>query len=94
VIFSTYRFFKKPLENLTQAQSSFVSNKGAGWRAIKYNELSKFKSIFLLKEFFFTSPQLKITLFKAVHMQLALMCFVEELIDNNKKQLIKRCANV
>lgn len=95
VIFSTYKFFQKPLANLTQAHSFFVPKKGVVWcaRTLKHNGLLKFKNIFLLKELFFTSPQLKITLFKAVHIQLALMCFVKGLIDNNKRQLIKREDN-
>lgn len=43
---------------------------------VKDNTLSKCKNIFLLNELFFTSPQLKITLFNTVILQLALMCCI------------------
>jgi hypothetical protein len=95
VIFSTYKFFQEPLANITQAYSFFVTKKGVVWCLITLNNngLTKFKNIFLLKELFFTSPQLKITLFKAVFIQPALNV-VFRLTNNNKSQLIKREANV
>jgi hypothetical protein len=95
VIFSTYKFFQEPLANITQAYSFLVPKKGVVWCLItlKNNGLTKFKNIFLLKELFFTSPQLKITLFKAVFIQPALIV-VFRLINNNKSQLIKREADV
>ena len=95
VIFSTYKFFQEPLTNITQAYSFLVPKKGVVWCLItlRNNGLTKFKNIFLLKELFFTSPQLKITLFKAVFIQPALNV-VFRLINSNKSQLIKREANV
>ena len=96
VIFSTYKFFQEPLANITQAPPFFVPKKGVVWCLItlKNNGLTKFKIIYLLKELFFTSPQLKITLFNAVFIQPALTRVVYRLLNNNKSQLIKRETNV
>lgn len=97
VINSTYKFFQEPLANVTQVQvySFFISKKGILWCIItlRKNGLSKFKNIFLLKELFFTSPQLKITLFQTVLLQSDLMCFVDTLLNKYKNQNIKREAN-
>jgi hypothetical protein len=95
VICSRYKFSQEPLINEKQAYSFFMSKKGVVLNRItlKHYGLSKLKNIFLLKELFFTSPQLKITLFDAVLLQLTLMHFVDTLLDNKKSQLIKRKAN-
>lgn len=100
VIFSTYEFPQEPLTNEKPAYSFFMPKKGVVLNTVifkviilKYNRLSKFRNNFLLKELFFTSPQLKITLFKPVFLQLALMHFVNILLGNKKSQFIKREAN-
>jgi hypothetical protein len=56
----------------------------------KDNGLLKFKNIFLLKEHIFTSPQLKITLFKTVLIQLTLMLYVYMTLSNIRVNLLKR----
>jgi len=105
VIFSTYEFTQESLANAKSAPSFFMSKNGVVLNntvtlkvatlkvmILKDNRLSNFKNIFLLKELFFTSPQLKITLFNTVFLQLSLMHFVDILLGNlrNKKsQLIK-----
>lgn len=105
VIFSTYEFFTESLASAKLAPSFLMPKKGvvlntailklAILKAItlKYNRLSKFRNYFLLKELFFTSPQLKITLFKTVCLQFALMPFVAPILGNKNSQLIKRKAN-
>jgi hypothetical protein len=95
VIFSTYEFTHESLANAKSAHTFFMSKNGVILNEVilKKIELSKFKNIFLLKELFFTSPQLKITLFNAVLLQLTLMDFVEILLDNMKRKQIKRESN-
>ena len=77
VIFSTYEFLTESLASAKLAPSFFMSNK-----ALTYIE-SCFvsKSNFHLKDFFFTSPQLKNTLFKTASAQLIFMlCFLFQAI--------------
>lgn len=96
VIFSTYEFTQESLAIAKSAPSFFMSKNGVVLNTIslKDNGLLKFKNIFLLKELFFTSPQLKITLFNTVLLQLALMPFFNTRIGDKKSQLIKRETNV
>jgi len=96
VIFSTYKCTQESLANAKSTHSFFMPKNGVVSNTIilKYNGLLKLKNIFLLKEIFFISPQLKITLFKTVFLQSALMQFVDTIIDNMKSHLIKREANV
>ena len=101
VIFSTYKFLTESLANAKLTLPFFMLKKSVILDIVilkffiqKYNKLSKFKNNFLLKEIFFTSPQLKITLFHTVFLQLALMLFVSKLFGNKNYQLIKRKANV
>jgi len=96
VIFGTYEFTLESLANAKSTPSFFMPKNGVVSNTIilKYNGLLKLKNIFLLKEIFFISPQLKITLFKTVFLQSALMQFVDTIIDNMKSHLIKREANV
>ena len=91
VIFSTYEFTQESLAIAKSAPSFFMSKNDVFLNRLIINDngLLKFRNIFLLKELFFTSPQLKITLFKPVFLQLALMPFVDTIIGNNKSQLIK-----
>ena len=90
VIFSTYEFTQESLAIAKLAPSFFMPKNGV---VLKDSSLSKLKNIFLLKELFFTSPQLKITLFNTVLLQLALMLFFDT-ISSKKSSLIKREANV
>lgn len=84
VIFNTYKFFTEPLA-YAELAPSFLMPKKKETLNIKVLKFSG-----LLKEFFFTSPQLKITLFQTVFLQLALMPFVNKIIGNRSNQLIKR----
>lgn len=70
VIFSTYEFLRESLANAKSALSFFMSKNvvilimvALHSQMFKDQGLVKFKNIFLLKELFFISPQLKITLF-------------------------------
>jgi len=103
VIFSTYEYTQESLAIAKLAPPFFMPKNGVVLNGVivnlkviilKYNGLLKFKNIFLLKELFFTSPQLKITLFKTVLLQLALMHFVDTILVNVKSKFIKREANV
>tara|TARA_R110001583_G_scaffold88591_1_gene229587 strand:- start:15995 stop:16330 length:336 start_codon:yes stop_codon:yes gene_type:complete len=103
VIFSTYEFSQESLANVKSTLTIFIFKNSVVLNTVilkvtplKDNGLSKVKNIFLLKELIFTSPQLKITLFKTVFLQLALICFVDSILGsgNKKSQLIKRKANV
>ncbi len=99
VIFNTYEFFTESLAHAKLAPSFFMSEKSEkeetlNIKALKFIGLSKFKNIFLLKEFFFTSPQLKITLFYTALLQAVLIFIVYKIIGHNKRQLIKRKTNV
>ena len=110
VIFSTYEFTQESLA-MTKLTPSFfmprnnvilntVMLKVALLKVMLLKEivLLKLKNIFLLKELFFTSPQLKITLFKAVLLQLTLVhlfdTFLMKKLVDDKSSLIKREANV
>ena len=75
VIFSTYGFTRESLAILKLAPSFFMPKNGVVFSKVilKCINLEKLKNIFLIKELFFTSPQLKITLFNAVYLQLSLM---------------------
>jgi len=90
VIFGTYEFTLESLANAKSTPSFFMPKNGVVSNTIilKDNRFLKLKNIFLLKELFFTSPQLKITLFKPVLLQLALMHFVDTIIGNMKSQFI------
>ncbi len=72
VIFSTYKFFQGSLAIAKLALAFFTCKNDVVFNSIEliYIDLSKIKNIFLLKEHIFTSPQLKITLFKTVLIQL------------------------
>jgi len=96
VIFSTYKFTQESLAIAKSAPSFFMPKNGVVLNKVVHfdNRLSKFKNIFLLKELFFTSPQLKITLFHTVLLQLALMPFFDPIVGNKKSPIIKREANV
>jgi len=96
VIFSTYEFPQEPLAFAKSAPPFFMPKNGVVLSSVILfdNILSKFKNIFLLKELFFTSPQLKITLFKPVLLQLTLMSFFDTILGNKKSIIIKREANV
>jgi len=61
VIFSTYEFFVESLASAKLAPPFFMKKKVL---AFKESYLLQFKINLLKKEFFFTSPQLKNTLFK------------------------------
>jgi hypothetical protein len=61
VIFSTYEFFVESLASAKLAPPFFMKKKVL---ASKESNLLQFKINVLKKEFFFTSPQLKNTLFK------------------------------
>ncbi len=88
VIFNTYKFFTEPLA-YAELAPSFLMPKKKETLNIKVLKFSG-----LLKEFFFTSPQLKITLFQTVFLQLALMFTIKEIIVHNERQPTKRKANV
>jgi len=78
VIFSTYKFAQESLEIEKSARTIFMSKNVVVLNVMSliYKGLLKFINIFLLKELFFTSPQLKITLFKTVFKQFMLIiCF-------------------
>jgi hypothetical protein len=100
MIFSTYKFPQESLiiEYLAHAffmfENSVVSNKVIliviSLVITKEIQLLKIKNIFLLKELIFTSPQLKITLFKTVVLQLALMLFIYTILANTRINLLKR----
>jgi hypothetical protein len=106
VILSTYEFPQESLVNVKLAHSFFMpKNSGAlntdtfkvitlKVKRIKDNKLLNFRIFFLLKELFFTSPQLKITLFKPVLLQLTLMHFIDKILGNKKSHLTKRESNV
>ena len=96
VIFSTYEFTQESLVIVKLAPSFFMPKNGVVLTKIILNDngLSTFKNIFLLKEFFFTSPQLKITLFNTVLLQLALLRFFDTILNNKKSLFIKRETNV
>ena len=68
VIFSTYEFFVESLASAKLAPPFFMKKKVL---ASQESNLLQFKINFLTKEFFFTSPQLKNTLYKTVLTQLA-----------------------
>jgi len=105
VIFSTYEFFREFLASAKSAPPFFMSKntlvlKLMTWIGyslkdkLKDSYLSNFENIFLLKELFFTSPQLKITLFKAVLAQFSLKaCFVKTKLSNNMCLLVQGKIN-
>lgn len=81
VIFSTYEFFVESLASAKLAPPFFMQKKGT---VFKESYFLQFKNNFLKKEFFFTSPQLKNTLFKTALMQLTLiLCFLFCYTSNN-----------
>jgi hypothetical protein len=100
VILSTYEFFQESLVNVKLAHSFFMPKNSnvlntvtLKIKCLKGNRLLNSRNIFLLKEFFFTPPQLKITLFKPVLLQSTLMHLVDKILDKKKSHLIKREAN-
>lgn len=104
VIFSTYEFTQESLAMAKSTPSFFMPKNDVVLKVLilENNGLLKlkleFKNIFLLKELFFTSPQLKITLFKPVFLQLALMHFFDvflmKMLVNKQSSPIKREVNV
>ena len=96
VMFSTYEYISESLSIAKLAPPFFMPKNGVVLNKLnlKDNGLSTFKNIFLLKELFFTSPQLKITLFNTVSLQLALMSFFDAIFGNKKGPIIKRETNV
>lgn len=106
VIFSTYEFSQESLADAKSAPPFYMPKSSGALntdtlkviilkvKRIKDNKLLNFRNFFLLKELFFTSPQLKITLFKPVLLQLTLMHFVDKILGNKKSHLIKRESNV
>lgn len=95
VIFNTCEFTQESLANAKSTRPLFMSENGVVSNIIILNHIGllKFKNIFLIKELFFISPQLKITLFKPVFLQLALVHFANTHLGNKKSQFIKREAN-
>lgn len=91
VIFSTYGFTLESLANAKSAPSFFMPKNGVVLNKIilNGNGLIRLKNNVLLKELFFTSPQLKITLFNTVLLQLALMHFCDTILCNKKSLFIK-----
>jgi hypothetical protein len=98
VIFSTYEFIKESLSIAKLAPSFLIPKNDVVLNKVlvkvKVNGLTKFKYIFLLKEFFFTSPQLKITLFNTVLLQFTLIVFFYKKVSNKISLLLKRKTNV
>lgn len=97
VIFSTYKFAQESLEIEKSAQTIFMSKNVVVLNVISliYKGLLKFINIFLLKELFFTSPQLKITLFNTVLIQLVLISyFCDSRIGNMVNPLNKEKSYV
>lgn len=97
VIFSTCEFSQESLAIAKSAHSVFLSKKGFHKRNsfnCFYFNGSDYFDINSIKRTFFTSPQLKITLFKPVFLQFVLMAFTKIVIGNLKGQLIKRETNV
>ena len=96
VIFGTYEFTQESLANAKSAPSFFMPKNGVVLNKVILvdNGLSKITNIFLLKELFFTSPQLKITLFNTVLLQLTLLPFFDRKLRNKMSLLLKRKANV
>jgi hypothetical protein len=102
VTFSIYVFTQESLANVKSALYFLMPKNDVILNTVtlklillKDNKLLKFRNFFLLKELIFTSPQLKITLFKPVFLQLSLVYFVDSILGlgNKKSQLIKREAN-
>lgn len=109
VIFSTYEFPRESLANAKSAPPFFMfknalvlklmtwigySLKNKLKDKFKDKYLSNFENIFILKELFFTSPQLKITLFKAVLAQFSLKrCFFKTKLSNNMCLLVQGKIN-
>ena len=73
VIFNTYKLFRESLATAKLAHSFLMSKNVVvlNLLTVTNNALLSCTNIFLLKEFVFTSPQLKITLFNTVYLQLA-----------------------
>ena len=96
VIFSTYKFTYGSLANAKSAPSFFMFKNNVVLNIITLviYGCSKFKKFFLLKDLIFTSPQLKITLFKPVLLQLALTYLYYLFLASKNNQLIKRESNV
>lgn len=96
VIFSTYKFTYGSLANAKRAPSFFMFKNDVVLNiiALVMYGCSKFKKNFLLKDLIFTSPQLKITLFKPVLLQLALTNLFYLFLASKNNQLIKRESNV
>lgn len=95
VVFSTCEFSQESLAIAKLALSFFMPKNGVVLNTVILKVVI-FKVV-TLKELFFTSPQLKITLFKPVLVQLSLMHFVDTILgslSNKKSQLIKRETNV
>lgn len=105
VIFSTYEFPRESLANAKSAPPFFMFKNALVLKLItwigyslkdklKDKYLSNFKNILLLKELFFTSPQLKITLFKTVLAQFSLKrCFFKTKLSNNMCLLVQGKIN-
>lgn len=79
VIFSTCEFSQESLAIAKSALSFFTST-----NALVLNTV--ILKVVILKELFFTSPQLKITLFTPVLLQLNLMRFIDTILSNNKRK--------
>ena len=94
VIFSTYEFIKESLSIAKLARSFLIPKNGVVLNKVKVNGLTKFKYIFLLKEFFFTSPQLKITFFNTVLLQFTLIAFFDKKVSKKMSLFLKRETNV
>lgn len=91
VIFSTCGFFLGSLVITKLTHSPFMSKKCLNeWN----NLICGYFNSNNIKRNFFTSPQLKITLFKPVFLQLAFVSFTKKIKDQMEKQLIKREVNV
>ena len=97
VIFSTCGFSKESLTIVISALRLFMSKKSikkSDSHKKYYFDSNGYFNRKIIKRTFFTSPQLKITLFKPVFLQLALMHFTNVVISNIKRKLIKREINV
>lgn len=88
VIFSTYEFFVESLANANLTQSFFMYKKDEVFNKSYFFQM---KSNFKIKEFFFTSPQLKNTLFNIVIAQLIFSFFfaMRALITKYRSPLIE-----
>ena len=77
VIFSTYKFAQESLEIAKSARTVFMSKNVVVLNVMSliYKGLLKFINNFFTKRTIFTSPQLKITLFNTVLLQLKFITY-------------------